>query len=147
MSVSAMSSRTNSWSSFSSSSSGQSPRYDPYNLELRATKILTSLWSAPTSKSILNLIAPNIKVEHGEEQPVYSVESYTSRFSKALARCPDLSFNIQEACVDEPQRKVWVRSEISVPGGMLKESIDMLYFDEHGMLVGSVDYQRARRRG
>lgn len=49
--------------------------------------------------------------------------------------------------MDELQRKVWVRSEISgYPGGVVKESVDMLFFDEDGMLVKGIDYQKVKRR-
>lgn len=147
MSLSTKSSRTNSWSSVSSASSIPKSRHDPCNLELRATNILTTLFSDPANTSIHGLIAPTIRVEHGDESPTYSVESYLSRFSNAIARYPNLSFDVKEACADEMQMKVWVRSEISgLPRGMVKESIDMLYFDEHGMLVGSVDHQKIKRR-
>ena len=62
-------------------------------------------------------------------------------------RHPGFCLAILEACVDEVQRKVWVRSEIrGLPGGMVKESIDMLTFDEHGVPVSSVDEQKVRRR-
>lgn len=92
-------------------------------------------------------ISPHIKVEHGDDSPVYSLKRYLSRFSDASAKYPMLRLSIQEACADELQRKVWVRSEITgLPGGAVKERIDMLTFDEHGMLVGSIDYQRLRRR-
>ena len=54
---------------------------------------------------------------------------------------------VKEACVDEIQQKVWVRSEISgFPGGVIEESVDMLYFDDQGILVGSVDCQRVKKR-
>ncbi|KAK5088518.1 hypothetical protein LTR05_002738 [Lithohypha guttulata] len=146
----AMSSRTNSWSSVSSTSSSVSPAttsYVCYDLEFRATQILTSLAQNPSDLSTLDLISPNIKVEHGDQAPVYSIERYISRFTIAGAQHPDLKLEIKEACVDEIQRKVWVRSEISgLPDDVVKERIDMLSFDNHGILVGSIDHQKVKRR-
>lgn len=146
-----LSSRSSSQSSASSTSSNLSPvrtKYDPYNLELRATKILTSLANSPSSTDLSTLrISPNIKVEHNDSDPVYSLQQYLSRFSDASSRSPDLHLDVKEACVDEIQRKVWVRSVISgLPGGMVKESVDMLSFDEQGVLVGSIDHQRVMRQ-
>lgn len=85
-----------------------------------------------------------IQVEHNDNAPVYSLDSYVSRFAKAGT---NVTLDIKEACVDELQRKVWVRSEISgYPGGVVKESIDMLFFDEDGVLIRGIDYQKIKRR-
>lgn len=149
--MSALSSRSNSWSSFSSTSSSLSParfRCDPYELETRATKILASLANNTSNVDLVSqYISPQIKVEHGDGDPVYSLQKYLTRFSDASARNPGLYLDIKEACVDEMQRKVWVRSEITgLPDGAIKERVDMLTFDEQGVLVGSIDHQRIRRR-
>ena len=146
-----MSLRSNSWSSISSRPSSVSPvrsRYDTYDLQSRAIKILTALANnTSNAEIILQHISPQIKVEHGDDDPVYSLQKYLSRFSAASVRYPDLYFDIKEACVDDLQRKVWVRSEITgLPGGVVKERIDMLKFDEQGVLVGSIDHQVVRRR-
>lgn len=149
-----LSSRSSSHSSTYSASSASSTlspvrsRYDPYNLESRATRILTSLANSPSSTDLSSLrISPTVKVEHNDGSPVYSFQTYVSRFSDAVSRSPNFHLDVKEACVDEIQRKVWVRSEISgLPGGVIKESIDMLYFDEQGVLVGSIDHQKVKRR-
>jgi len=146
-----MSPRSNSWSSDSSAPSSFSPvrsGYSSYDLESRATEILKSLANnTSNAEQISRHISPHIKVEHGEEDPVYSVEKYLLKFSDASARCPNLHLDIKEACVDESQRKVWIWSEITgLPGGTVKERVDMLTFDEQGVLVGSIDHQRVRRR-
>lgn len=149
--MSALSSRSSSWSSMSSRFSSLTPvrsRYDPYDLESRATKILKTLVSSPnTAASIAQQISPTIQFEHGDDDPVYSLQKYLSRFSDASARYPQMQLDVKEACVDEIQRKVWVRSEVTgLPDGMIKERVDMLYFDEQGVLVRSVDHQRIKRR-
>ena len=62
------------------------------------------------------------------------------------ARVPDFEMVIREAVVDDNQRKVWVRSEIrGLPGGIIKESIDMMTFDEEGLLIRSEDCQRIKK--
>lgn len=149
--MSQMSTRSSSWSSVSSRSSSSSPvrsRYDPYDLETRATRILRTLVTSPdTAASVTQQISSEIQFEHGDDAPVYSLQRYLSRFSDASARNPKMQFDIKEACVDEIQRKVWVRSEVTgLTDGLIKERIDMLYFDEQGVLVRSIDHQRVRRR-
>lgn len=65
----------------------------------------------------------------------------------SLDRAPDFHMHIREAVVDDRQRKVWVRSEITgLPAGVVKESIDMLSFNEEGLLIKSEDCQRVKRR-
>lgn len=69
------------------------------------------------------------------------------RFMASLDRAPDFHMHIREAVVDDRQRKVWVRSEITgLPAGVVKESIDMLSFNEEGLLIKSEDCQRVKRR-
>lgn len=149
--MSTMSSRSNSWASISSTTSSLSPmrsRYNPYDLEARAAKILTTLANQPKhAASVSQHISPHIKVEHGDDSPEYSLERYLSRFSNTLSRCPDCHLEIKEACVDEMQRKVWVQSEVTgYPNGIVKERVDMLSFDENGILVGSIDHHKVKRR-
>jgi len=151
MSLTTMSSRSNSWASISSGSPPLSPvrsRNDSCDLESRAIKILTALANNTSNADLISQhISPQIKVDRGDDDPVYSLQQYLSRFSAASARYPHLHLDIKEACVDELQRKVWVRSEITgLPGGAVKERVDMLTFDQQGVLVGSIDHQRVRRR-
>ncbi|KAJ9651930.1 hypothetical protein H2198_008826 [Neophaeococcomyces mojaviensis] len=148
--MSVLSSRSNSWSSTTSSLNqvSSNTRFDPYNLQARATTILTSLANSPHNfSSVSQHISPSIKFEHGDDDPIYSLQSYLGRFSDISARYPGYHLDVKEACVDEMQRKVWVRSEVTgLPGGMVKERIDMLTFDDQGILVGSVDYMKIKRR-
>lgn len=148
-----MSSRTNSWSSISSTSSFQS-NHIPRDLESRASKILSSLANNNDTNtqnidlsSILQRVSLNIKVEHGDDDPIYSRQKYLSRFSAASTQNPNLHLDIKEACADESQRKVWVRSEVTgMLDGAVNERVDMLTFDESGVLIASVDWVRLRRR-
>lgn len=147
--MSVMSSRSSSASSTSSrtSSIGRMPShlsYTPFDLETRATQILTSLANDQCTKSVLPHISPMIQVEHNDNAPAYSLDSYLLRFASAG---PNVRLDVKEACVDELQRKVWVRSEISgFPNGVVKESFDMLFFDQDGVLVRGIDYQKIKRR-
>lgn len=142
-----MSSRSNSASSTSSraSSIGRMPsRYNPFDLESRATQILTSLANNQCTTSVLPHISPLIQVEHNDNAPEYSIDSFISRFTEGGAH---IRLDVKEACVDEFQRKVWVRSEISgFADGIVKESVDMLFFDEDGILIRGIDYQKIKRR-
>lgn len=146
MGFSSRSSSTSTTSSRTSSLGRIQPPYTPINLESLATQILTSLTSTnpQDSSAILSHISPQILVEHNDLPPVSSIDTYISRFSGAGS---DVRLDVKEACVDEVQRKVWVRSEISgFPGGVVKESVDMLFFDEEGVLVRGIDWQRVKRR-
>jgi hypothetical protein len=75
-----------------------------------------------------------------------SREAFLARFQAVIKRVPDYHVEISEAIVDDRQRKVWVRSEITgLPAGVRKESINMMTFNEEGILVKSEDCQRVRR--
>ena len=52
--------------------------------------------------------------------------------------------DIQEAVVDERQRKVWVHSLVTV-GGKVKDCMTMMRFDGEGLMVHCMDNQRTRR--
>lgn len=146
--MSALSSRSNSSSSLMSASSMLSPassRCSSLDLERKATKIIHVLANDPQNlSSVEKHISPHIKTEHGDEEPEYSMNCYLSRFSCTLAG--DCHLVVKEACVDELQRKVWVRSEISHPMGRIVDRVDMMLFDEMGVLVGSIDDSKVRRR-
>jgi len=148
--MSVTSSRTGSWSSTTSSLQPtlSNTQYDSYDLESRAIEILTSLANSPhNTTSVSEHISPSIKFEHGDDLPIYSLQSYLARFSDISARFPGYCLDVKEACVDETQRKVWVRSEITgLPNGLIKERIDMLTFDNEGILVGSFDHMKVKRR-
>jgi len=64
----------------------------------------------------------------------------------AATTMPDFEMHIREAAADEQQRKVWVRSEIrGFPSGVVKEIIDMMTFNEEGLLIRNEDCQRVKR--
>ena len=120
---------------------------DYTNLEYRATKILQLLCNEREPQSVAAMISPNVIVQHDDSPPVTSREAFLDGWQGFMAEVPEFHLEIMEAIVDDRQRKVWVRSEITgLPAGMIKESIDMMTFDEDGMLVKSEDCQRVRRR-
>jgi hypothetical protein len=120
---------------------------DYTNLQLRATQILELLCNERETESVAPMISPNVIVQHDDSPPVISRATFLDGWQGLMAEVPDFHLEIMEAIVDDRQRKVWVRSEITgLPAGMVKESIDMMTFDEDGMLVKSEDCQRVRRR-
>jgi SnoaL-like domain len=131
----------------SSSSISSTSSSDYTNLQYQAKKILELLCNERDTKSIIPLISPNVIVQHEDDEPVTSREAFLARFQAVIKRVPDFHMEIREAVVDDRQRKVWVRSEITgLPAGVRKESIDMMTFNEEGILVKSEDCQRVRRR-
>lgn len=131
----------------SSSSSVSSTSSDYTNLQYRATQILSLLCNERDSKSATLMISPTVIVQHDDDAPVTIRAAFLDGCHDLIAQTPDLHFEIKEAIVDDRQRKVWVRSEITgLAAGMIKESIDMMTFDEEGVLIRSEDSQRVRRR-
>lgn len=117
-----------------------------HDLSERARKILTTLCNTRDLNILTAVpyISEKVHIQHDDKPPVTSRSEFLAGWSNALNYMPDVHIDIKEACVDEVQRKVWVRSEISgLPGGIRKESIDMMTFDRDGMLIFSADYQRA----
>lgn len=147
-SIQSANTRSNSQSSVSSTSSIASARTVlPFDLEARATSILTSLCNEPRDFAAASTyIDPYVTVQHEDNEPATGVEEFFQRWSEALDHLPDFHIEVKEACVDEIQRKVWVRSEIKgLPNGLVRESIDMMSFSENGMLTNNIDCQRVKR--
>ncbi|KAJ9637490.1 uncharacterized protein PV06_04034 [Exophiala oligosperma] len=116
------------------------------DLSETARTILTTLSNPGDFTSLDRFISANVMSQHEDEPPVFSRDAFMQDWADILRRMPGFQLNIKEACVDEQQHKVWVRSEITgLPGGMRKESIDMMTFDDDGLLVKSVDCQRVLR--
>lgn len=131
----------------SSSSISSTTSSDYTNLQHRATQILELLCNERDAQSVVPMIAANVVVQHDDNAPVTSAAAFLDGWQRLIANVPNFHLEIREAVVDDRQRKVWVRSEITgLPAGMVKESIDMMTFDEEGMLIKSEDCQRVRRR-
>jgi hypothetical protein len=108
-----------------------------------ARTILTTLCNSRDFSQLNRYISPDVMSQHEDEPPSFSRDAFMQDWAAASHRVPGIQLDIKEACVDELQHKVWVRSEISgLPGGRRKESIDMMTFNEGGLLVKSVDCQR-----
>lgn len=132
------SSRSSSTSSFGSSSFK--------DLSETAKVILHSLCHERDFTTAAQLVSPSVIVQHEDNPPFVSRDAYFKGWTQKLQRTPSFNLQIKEACVDEVQRKVWVRSEISgLPNGIRKESIDMMCFDEDGLLSSTTDCQRIIR--
>ncbi|KIV80290.1 hypothetical protein PV11_07803 [Exophiala sideris] len=117
------------------------------DLSETARTILTTLCNTRDFSEVDRYVSEDVSVQHEDETPVASRDAFVRRFSQALEHMPELNIEVKEACVDESQLKVWVRSEITgLPGGVRKESIDMMTFNEEGLLVKSIDCQRVLGR-
>lgn len=115
---------------YRTSSTDSLARLNSAELKLNAIAALTSLYTSDEDSAI---ISPAITIEHDAigEEPL-SLASW----SESLHTMPELSVDVQEAIVDESQRKVWVRSSVSgLSDGRTKESVDVMTFDEEGVLV------------
>ena len=131
----------------SSSSISSTTSSDYTNLQYRATQILELLCNERDTESAVGMISPTVIVQHDDDVPVTSRTAFLDGFNDLINNVPEFHLDVLEAVVDDRQRKVWVRSEISgLPAGMIKESIDMMTFDEEGILIKSEDCQRVRRR-
>ena len=129
----------------SSSSTSATTSSDYTNLQYRARNILELLCNERDTESVVQMISPNVVVQHDDNAPVTSRTAFVDGFKDTLAGIPDFHIEIREAVVDDQQRKVWVRSEIrGLPAGMV-DSIDMMTFNEEGLLVRIEDCQRVRR--
>ena len=113
------------------------------DLHARALLLLSLLYthSISQSSSVINdLIHPacTFEVEHfdASTSKIDSREEYLHHWTHKVAKLGQISSRVRECCVDEGQRKVWVVNEIVVGEERKgKESVDMLTFDEEGLLV------------
>jgi hypothetical protein len=131
----------------SSSSISSKTSSDYTNLQYRATQILELLYNERNTASATSIISSEVIVQHNDDDTVTGLAAFLDGCHRTIAQVPNFHLEIREAIVDDRQRKVWVRSEITgLPAGTIKESIDMMTFDEEGVLIRSEDCQRVRRR-
>ncbi|ETN39358.1 uncharacterized protein HMPREF1541_05581 [Cyphellophora europaea CBS 101466] len=161
-------SRSSSSSSTSSTRSSDPPT-TPVDLHSRALHLLDTLYNKHDLASARPLIHPDVSISHNDDAAMASRDEYLAYWARRTKRVPELRAKCRECAVDESQRKVWVVSEIYTepaeevatlgvdmpatttakrPGGLQrrKESVDMLWFDEAGRLVGGCDWVRSVRR-
>ncbi len=118
---------------------------------MTARTILESLCNTRDFSHLERYVSAEVRVHHddpdGEDEQqnrlVTSRDDLLQNWTRTLQQTPNLHVDVKEACVDETQLKVWVRSEMTgFPRGVHKESVDMMTFNEQGVLVESVDCQR-----
>src|SRR5271155_310196 len=127
------------------SSSLSLPPASQTSLDERARRILC-LCNEHDFASASELIHPAVIVQHDEDRPHPSMAAFLDTWKFAATTMPDFEMHIREAAADEQQRKVWVRSEIrGFPSGVVKEIIDMMTFNEEGLLIRNEDCQRVKR--
>jgi hypothetical protein len=95
-----------------------------------ATTLLTALANTHDLDLASTLIAPDAQIQH-DDNPVY-----TTRASFLGA---------WQGITDERERKVWIRSLVTVCG-KLKDGTMVVVFDEEGMCVRSWTQSRFRRK-
>jgi len=120
------------------------------DLSRKATEILTLLYKTPSQDlnmdNVSRYIAPQATFQHDEDAAVVaSREQVVKMLRRQSEKKKQVEVQVKEACVDEQQRKVWVLSEVTV-GKVRKESVDMMQFDEDGLLVGCADWERVVKR-
>lgn len=117
------------------------------DLSETARTILTRLCNERDFSQVDRYVSADVTIQHDDQTPLVSRDAFIQNLSGMLNHLPEFHVDIKEACVDEQQHKVWVRSELTgLPGGVRKESIDMMTFNEEGLLVKSVDCQRVLGR-
>lgn len=156
--------KTRSASSSSTSSETSHRPSSPVDLHSRALHLLDTLYNKHDLATARPLIHPDVRVSHNDDATLHSRDEYLAHWARRTKRLPDLRAKCRECAVDESQRKVWVVSELytepeaaevdegttsksgAVDGARRKESVDMLWFDEEGRLVGGCDWVRSVRR-
>jgi hypothetical protein len=134
----------------------------PIDLHSTALHLLDTLYNKHDLTLARTLIHPDVTVSHDDATTLHSRDEYLAYWARRTKRVPDLRARCTECAVDEGQRKVWVVSELYMApheheggpvgervGGLKgrrKESVDMLWFDDKGRLVGGCDWVRSVRR-
>jgi hypothetical protein len=152
-----------SYSSSSSSASTPEPSAEPQDLHALALKLLDTLYNKHDLALARTLIHPDVHVStNNDDATLRSRDEYLAYWARRTKRVPDLRARCRECAVDEAQRKVWCVSELymepswaveekasakanGVTPTRRKESVDMLWFDESGRLVGGCDWVRSVR--
>ena len=117
-------------------------------LKDRATKIMDFLVnSRDDSTSVRPLIHPTAKFEHDDHPAFHDREILFNIFKQVHTAAPDMRCKILDCIAevndDGKSGRAWVFTEISNGmAGRSVASVDMMTFDEQGMLVASKDVQR-----
>lgn len=91
--------------------------------------------------------ATSISMTHDDNPPITSVDDFLANWQKLLTFMPDFHLEILDMVAEVGEKtqggKVWVFSRIKgLPGGVKKDSVDMMDFDADGKFVRSKDVQR-----
>ena len=126
----------------SSSHSSPAPSLDLHALSL---SLLNTIYNQHNLRLASRSIHPACHVEHELshfETPSYfnSRDGWLGHLQNKCTRFPGLKLRTKECAVDERQRKVWVVSDVmhglEEDGERVrKEKVDMLSWDEEGLLV------------
>lgn len=114
--------------------------------KIRAISALSSLYlgTSPAGADS-DLISSDLSIQHdgvNASDEIMNIHTWSQR----LSRLPELDFNTEEVMVDSAQRKVRVRSQLQLVGGTLaKESVDVLEFNDDGLLISLTSEWRQRR--
>jgi hypothetical protein len=133
----------------SSSSSGSQSPIHAVDLHERAISLLDILYNKHDLRAAAPLIHPNVTTSHNDDATLHNRDEFLAYWARRTKKVPGLRAKCRECAVDEAQRKVWVVSELyTKPGeeGRRRESVDMLWFDEEGVLIGESDWVRCVRR-
>ncbi|KZF25492.1 hypothetical protein L228DRAFT_77670 [Xylona heveae TC161] len=115
----------------------------PEELRARAVKIMQLLFNKKDLETVSFFIHEQSEFYHDDRPPVFGRAAFLAGWEKACKFMPDFQLDIINSVVDG--RRVWLFSEISgLPNGVKKDSIDMMTFDETGLLIRSKDVQRIK---
>lgn len=81
-------------------------------------------------------------IQYHDDSTIKGAETFINTFKQILQHVPDFHLKVIDAVVEG--NKVWVFSKISgLPNGDVKDSVDMLHFNDEGKLVMAKDVQRS----
>ncbi|MCJ1445683.1 MAG: hypothetical protein MMC23_006188 [Stictis urceolatum] len=118
------------------------------NLKSIARRLLETLCNQRDFDVVRELFAPETSFTHDDLPPTKTRDEYLAMFTGLLKVMPDFHYGINDmvAELDESGKggRVWVYARISgLPGGEVKDSVDMTRFDDSGKMVECKDVQRS----
>lgn len=116
-------------------------------LRARGREILDIILVRKDTQAMCSVLSKELICLHDDDEPLVGSETLIQRWLVVLKHVPDMTYDIREVIAqlndDKPGGKVWAFSRVSgLPGGVKKDSVDMLQIDGHGRAVFMKDVQR-----
>ena len=92
-------------------------------------------------------LSPNMEQYQDDKPPLQGSEAFLANFKTMLTElAPESHVDVLDAVCEG--NKVWVYVRISgLPGGMVKEGVDMTVWSEEGTLISLRNFQRVLETG